>query len=92
MAEDKKYKTPHNLILEGRKNLSVTGVTDIDSFDEETVILYTEAGELSIKGMNLHMNRIDVDTGELSLEGDIYALSYDDNPPGKGGFLSKLFR
>jgi len=92
MADERKLKAPHNVILEGRKNLSVTGVTDIESFDEQVVILYTDLGELTIKGEGLHINRIDVDSGELSLEGEVYGLSYDDHLPHKGGFLSRLFR
>lgn len=94
MAEDKKKQKylPHNVIMEERKTLSVTGVTDIDSFDEELVVLYTELGELSVKGQNLHINRIDVEAGELSLEGEISSLSYDDSLPRKGGLFAKLFR
>ena len=50
MPEDKKApKGPHTIILEDRRNLSITGVTDIDSFDEETVIVYTDTGELVVQ-------------------------------------------
>ena len=93
MAEDKKtVRSPHNLILENRKHLSLTGVSDIDSFDEETVILFTDIGELTVRGSNLHVNRIDVDSGELDLEGDIVSLSYSQQRPASGGLLSRLFR
>ena len=70
MAEEKKvFKTAHNVIMESRRNLTVTGVMDIDSFDEESVIVFTELGELTIRGANLHINKIDVNTGDLSMEG-----------------------
>lgn len=93
MAEEKKIlKMQHNIIMENRRNLTITGVMDIDSFDEETVIIFTEQGELTIKGANLHINKIDVDTGDLLMEGEVDSLSYSDNQPQKGGFLSKLFR
>jgi len=93
MAEDKRVlKMQHNLIMENRKNLTVTGVMDIDSFDEQTVIVFTEHGELTIKGQNLHINKIDVDTGDLLMEGEIDIISYSDNQPQKGGLFSKLFR
>jgi len=95
MAEDKKiFKMAHNIIMESRKNLTVTGVMDIDSFDEESVILFTEQGELTIRGQSLHINKIDVDTGDLSMEGDIESLSYTENRPQQkgGGLLAKLFR
>jgi sporulation protein YabP len=93
MPEDKRViKMQHNVIMESRKNLTVTGVMDIDSFDEQTVIVFTEHGELTIKGQDLHINKIDVDTGDLLMEGEIDSLSYSDNQPQKGGLFSKLFR
>ncbi len=73
--------------------MTVTGVTEIDSFDEQSVVLFCETGELAIRGTGLHINRIDVDTGELSLEGErIDGLSYADNLPVRGGILGRLFR
>lgn len=93
MNEEKKIiKSPHNIIMEERKNMTVTGVSDIDSFDEETIVVFTDLGELTIRGYNLHINKIDVDDGELNVEGDIYSLSYSDQTAQKGGFFSKLFR
>lgn len=95
MAEEKKMmKIPHNVILEDRRVLTVSGVTDIDSFDEQTVILFTDLGELTIKGEDLHINKLNVDSGELSVEGNIHGLSYaePDNRPSGGGILSRLFR
>jgi sporulation protein YabP len=93
MPEDKKVlRAQHNVIMENRRQLTVTGVMDIDSFDESTVIVFTDQGELTVKGANLHINRIDVDTGDLLMEGEIDALYYTDNQPQKGGFFSKLFR
>ena len=94
MAEEKKvFKTPHNIIIESRKNVTVTGVMDIDSFDEESVILFTELGELSIRGVNLHINKIDINSGDLTMEGDIESLSYSESGPQKGaGLFSRLFR
>ena len=84
---------PHNLILENRKKLSISGVTDVDSFDEKTVILYTQMGELTIQGKNLHVNGLDVETGEMSVEGDIWALTYGDKDRRATlGFFGKLFR
>ena len=85
-------KTPHNIIMEQRNKLTITGVTDIDSFDEQTVLLFTGLGELAIRGENLHINRIDVDTGEVNLEGEIDSLTYADNQPNKGGFFGQLFK
>lgn len=91
-TEKKNIKMPHNLILDDRKSLVVTGVSDVDSFDEETVIIYTDFGELTVKGKFLHVNKLSLESGELTLEGQITSLTYTDNKPNNGGFLSKLFR
>lgn len=96
MAEEKngvKASMPHNVILESRSRMTISGVTEIESFDEQSVVLYCTAGELAIRGEGLHISRIDVDTGELNLEGErIDALSYADNAPVRGGILGRLFR
>ena len=84
--------TPHVLSLSDRRSLSVSGVQDVDSFDETTVLLYTEQGELTVKGTNLHINRLNIETGDLTLEGHIDSLTYADKPMRSGGFFGKLFR
>ncbi len=83
---------PHNCILEDRKKLSVSGVTNVDSFDEETIIAATECGELTVKGQNLHITKLSLEIGELSIEGSINALQYADVVEKSGGFLSRVFR
>ena len=96
MAEEKKtVKMPHNLILEGRRVLTVSGVNDIDSFDEQSVVLFTEMGELTVKGTNLHINKLNIDNSELSIEGDIISCEYSDKESSKSkglGFLGKMFK
>ena len=93
MAEEKRQSAvPHNLVLEDRRMLTVSGVSDVDSFDEETVVVFTDLGELTVRGNNLHINRLSVETGELTVEGNIAALIYSDDMPKSGGFFSKVFR
>lgn len=94
MTEEKKLvKMPHNLILENRHGLTVSGVEDIDSFDDETIVLFTDMGELTVKGEELHINKLSVDTGELSVEGNVHSLIYTNDEPRRGGGLfSRLFR
>ena len=90
---NKKDTAIHNLILEGRKRLSVSGVTDVDSFDENTVLLYTNMGELTVKGSDLHVNDLSVTSGEMNIEGDIQAVFYGDKERQSPlGFIGKLFR
>lgn len=85
-------KAPHNIILEDRRLLTVSGVSDVDSYDEETVVAFTELGELTIRGRDLHINKIDVETGELSVQGNIGELSYSEGPRKKDGLFSRLLR
>ena len=93
MNEQNKPVGPHNLILEERKRLSISGVTEIDSFDEQTVVLFCTEGQIAIRGEGLHINRIDVDSGELTLEGNrIDSFAYADNRAVHGGLLGRLFR
>lgn len=93
MAEEKKSNSgPHNLILEDRRLLTVSGVSDVDSFDEETVVVFTDYGELTIRGSDLHINRLSVEVGDLTVEGKISALIYSQEASPKGGFFSKVFR
>lgn len=83
----------HNLVLENRNVLSLTGVTDIDNFDERCIVLYTELGELTIQGRDLHINSMSVETGNLSVEGDIWSLVYGDKERKKAPTIfSKLFK
>ena len=85
---------PHNVILEDRRRLTVSGVCDVDSFDEQTVIVFTQMGELTVKGEDLHINRLSLEMGELALEGDITALTYTDRAqkPQQGSFWGRVFR
>ena len=93
MKDDKNIiRLPHNIILEDRKKLIVSGVIDIDSFDESLIVAFTDMGDLNIKGKDLHINKLNVETGELSVEGDISTLIYSDDTKIDGGFFSKLFK
>ena len=81
----------HNLIMEDRKKLTVSGVTDIDSFDEQTMVLYTQMGELTVRGSGLHMDLLNTETGDAVVSGTICGLMYTDERQ-KSGFWSKVFR
>lgn len=82
-----------NAILENRKRLLLSGVTDVDSFNENQMLLFTELGELLIRGKNLHINEMNVETGDFSVEGDIWALIYGDKDKNKKlNFIKKIFK
>lgn len=89
---ENKIKMPHSLILKDRSQLNLSGVTDVDSFDENLIVAYTDYGELTIKGENLKIAMLNTDTGELSLEGTVSSLTYLENQPKSASFLSRVFR
>ncbi len=90
--DEKKFKMPHNLVMEDRRTLSITGVSDVDSFDESTIIVFTDLGELTVRGMDLHIRNLNIEAGEVALEGKISSLSYADNAVKQTGFFGRVFR
>ena len=83
-----------NIILENREKLNITGVLDVLSFDDQIVILETELGLLTVKGENIRINKLSLDTSEVTLEGEISQLSYSEKDvvEKSGGFLNKIFK
>ena len=83
-----------NLVLENRKKLSVSGVNDVLSFDDQVVMIDTELGLLTVKGENIRINKLSLDTAEVIVEGEISSLSYSQNKQEKntGTILSKIFK
>lgn len=93
MQEDKNaQKRIHNIVIENRKKMTVSAVSDVDSFDEGLITMYTDMGQLTIKGENLHINKLSVESGDVEIEGTVYALVYTNTTANKGGLISKLFR
>ena len=91
-GEKKSVILPQNVFLENRSLLNLTGVEDVDCFDEQTIRAFTNMGELIIRGRGLHINKLSVESGELSVEGNICALEYSDEQPRLGGVFARLFR
>ena len=83
-----------NLVLENREKLSVSGVNDVLSFDDQVVMVDTELGLLTVKGENIHINKVSLDTAEVIIEGEISSLSYSQKSIEKssGTLLSKIFK
>ncbi len=83
-----------NLVLENRGKLSISGVLDVLSFDDQVVIVETELGLLNVKGENLRINKLSIDTSEVIVEGDISSLAYSDRDMEKkgGSLLGKIFK
>lgn len=94
MSEEKKiYK--HTLVMDNREEISINGIVDVISFDELLIAAETEMGVLILKGENLHVNRLNLEKGELEIDGLVNSISYEDsNTYGKvgGSFLGKIFK
>ena len=90
--DDKKMKN-HNVIMENRTRVNITGVLDIHSFDDELILAETEEGILTLKGNELKMNKLNLDNNELMVEGKIIALIYSETEQGKkNGMFGKIFK
>jgi len=90
MAEEK-LLLPHKLTLNERKALTMTGATEVVSFDENAVVLRTGLGTLMIQGKELKLKTLSLDGGQVAVDGHITALIYEE-PRDPGGMLRKLFR
>lgn len=81
-----------NIIIESRKKLNISGVKDVTSFDDETILLDTKLGKMTVKGDNLHIENFNTETGDLMATGQIHAVVYMSDGKSSGGFISRIFR
>jgi len=85
----------HTVILDNRERVTITGVEDVDSFNEEEVILVTELGYITVTGQDLHITKLNLDEGQLIVEGFILGLDYSDHEDLRtksAGLFSRIFR
>ena len=82
----------HCIHIDNRELMSVTGVKDVLNFNEQEVSLVTEAGELHIEGNDLHITKLNLDDGQVVIEGELIALEYADLREAKGGLFSRMFK
>ena len=95
MEDIKKNSTTYqNIILENREKLNVTGVVDVFSFDDQIIIVQTELGLLTIKGENLKINKLSLDTSDFVVDGNVASLNYTNSDVVKKGqnIFSKIFK
>ena len=93
--DEKTAAGKHRLLFHNRREGSLTGITDVVSFDENQVVLDTELGLLTIKGKDLHLSRLTLEKGEVDMEGTIDSLTYSSNEAyHKAGesLFARLFR
>lgn len=89
MAEEH-MALPHKLTLDARKKLTMTGVTEVVSFDEDAVVLKTGMGTLVVQGKQLQLKTLSLDGGQVAVDGQVSALIYEE-PRHSGGWKSRLF-
>lgn len=92
MSEER--KRPNNIILENRERLSLSGISEIESFDEEKITMMTDEGGLIVKGNGLKIDNLDVNSGDVLVNGRITAVVYSEDVLSKrqSGFFAKLFK
>ena len=83
---------PHRVVLEDRSRLTVSGVEEVESFDETTIVMSTSKGSLVVRGEDLHIEKLSLDGGDLKVEGSVDSLTYEDDAGDRGGFFARLFR
>lgn len=91
MSEEKNGAM-HNVIMEKRSKLNMSGVSEVVSFDDETVVLKTDMGLLTVKGTKLNIGGFSATSGELNMSGSVYALVYTQNEAAKGNILKRLLK
>lgn len=92
MAYENGLGAPHHVVLEERRRLTVSGVEDVERFDENTILLSTTLGEMTIAGENLHIEKLSLDGGDLQVEGEIESLIYEGERSSRDGFFARLMR
>lgn len=92
--EENNTRPPHSLMIENRTQGVITGVKDVDCFDESQILLLTEEGKLLIKGEKLHVRQLDLEKGKVELEGRTDSFSYlsRQSPQTKDSLLKRMFR
>lgn len=82
----------HEITVSDRSRMSVSGVSGVDCFNEEMVVLDTSSGTLTISGDGLHISNLNLQEGRLQVSGTVRALEYSDQSPVRGGLLKRIFR
>lgn len=89
----KKSKIPHDVTLENRKNLILSGIIDVGNFDDKLITAFTDSEQLDIKGEKLNIKKLNLELGDLQVEGKISALIYKEKScNSQKGFFSKIFK
>lgn len=81
----------HDIVIENRKRLSATGIQNVDSYEDDCIVAQSECGEIVIKGHELKISRLSVETGDMTVDGNIDSVSYNVSKV-SGSFFSRVFK
>mgnify|MGYP000356771091 CR=1 FL=1 len=85
-------KKQQSISLVNREYIEIDGILNVKKFEEQEIILETELGTLNIKGEGMHMEKLDLEKGEISIQGSFDSIAYMDDGFKSGGFFSRLFK
>jgi len=95
MAEDRRASCKHRVVIDERSTITVDGVTEVISFDEESIVCETDMGVLVLKGKDMHVERLNLEQGQLIVQGEIESLEYSEEgilSKNSGGLLGRIFK
>lgn len=90
--EDKTPNWRHQLVLVDREEMTIDGVINLGSFDDREILMETEQGILQVKGEALNIKQLNLDKGNIVVEGTVKSIVYDDEPKSKKGLLERLLK
>ena len=90
METSSDQKKNHSVLTENRKKITLTGICDVEQFDADHLVVQTDFGLMDIRGENLQVTRLSVETGDLCIEGSLDSISYSDSYKSGGGFFSRF--
>lgn len=91
MEKGNEQERKHALSMGARRYISISGVTEVESFDEQTVILSTDCGEMTLEGEGLHIGTLDIARGVVEVDGRVNGIYYSDSAPVRRGLRARLF-
>lgn len=93
MEENKRETDSHRIFIEDRKKLRITGVEDVESFDDDSVVIYTVEGSMTVTGADFRINKLNIENGELEIDGELDSIRYSGGRRDEhGGFWGRIFR
>ena len=89
-----KSRKAHNVVLYNKKQMTVSGVVRVENFNENTIVLVTEFGQMTIEGVSLHISRLSLETGDMNIDGDVMGLFYSGDSLDKksSNLFGKIFK